>query len=169
MKNPGLALILTMALAAAALNASAETRMKEDLEVENPCVEAVLAGQFGSQLARLKVQTDALLQALVDDSQTVASPAAMWFLGRNMAFLERSRKPEWTPNIACLTRIDQLTRNTRMVVRVYAALLKGDAEFDIEKLANKAALDALPQLLVQAQALEKTVELIADSFKQRED
>ena len=169
MKNPGLALILTMALAAAALNASAETRMKEDLEVEKPCVEAALAGQLESQLQLLRMQTDELLRALVDDNQTATSPATMYFLGRNTALLERSLQLEWTPNILCLTRIDRLTRDTRMVVKIYAALLNGDAEIDIKKLANKAALDALPQLLVQAQALEKTVELIADSFQQRED
>ena len=169
MKNPGLALILTMALAAAALNASAETHMKEDLEVEKPCVEDELSWQLESQQQPLIMQTDALLRALIDDHQTATSPATMYFLGRNMALLERSRELEWTPNIHCQTRIDRITRDTRQVLKTYAAFLKGDAEIDIEKLANKAALDALPQLLVQAQALEKTVELIADSFQQRED
>jgi len=67
-----------------------------------------------------------------------------------------------------VSQVVPLNRYAQIAVRTFAALLEGDRELDIEKLTNKAARDALPQLLVQAQALEKTVELITDSFQQRE-
>ena len=168
MKNPGLTLILTLALAAAAFNTSAETRIKADPEVEKPCIEAALAERLESQLAPLLKQIDQLLRDLVDDKQTATAPSAMYVLGRSMTILERSRNREWTPDASCATEIDRLNRNAQIAVRTFAALLKGDRELDIEKLTNKAARDTLPQLLVQAQALEKTVELITDSFEQRE-
>jgi len=168
-KNPSHTIILTLAIAAAATNAAAETRMKTDPEVEKPCIEAELAQQLELQRLPLQMQTDRLLRALVDDKQTATTPKTMYFLGRNMTVLEGLRRIEYTPDVMCPGEIDRLSRTSQIVVRTYAALLEGNSEIDIEKLANKAALDALPQLLVQAQALEETVELIADSFQQRED
>jgi len=167
-KKPSHTIILTLALAAAAMNASAETRLKADPEVEKPCVAAALAQQLELQLQPLRMQTDRLLLALIDDKQTATTPKTMYFLGRNMTVLEGLRRIEYTPDVMCPVEIDRLSRASQMVVRTYAALLDGNSEIDIEKLTNKAALDALPQLLVQAQALEKTVGLIADSFQQRE-
>ena len=52
-KNRGFTSILTMALAAAAVNTSAETRTNEHPELEKPGVEGALAGQLESQLQRL--------------------------------------------------------------------------------------------------------------------
>lgn len=160
MKNLSLTITLTLALAFAVINAAAETETKADPDVEKPCIEPALAEQLESQLDPLMLNTDQLLLALVDDKQTATAAASMYVLGRTMMLIERSRRRESTSEAICPVQIDRLSRDTSMLVRTYAALLDGNDEIDISALTNKAAREALPQLLAQAKTLEKTVELI---------
>jgi hypothetical protein len=154
-------LLLTMTLALAPFDAPAASKAGADGEVARPCVDAERAGRLEAQLSPLALQTDALLRALVEDKQTPTSPDAMYVLGRNVMLLERSRHVEHTPDVLCPVRIDRLSRDTRMIALVFAALLDGNPDYGIAKLDNKAAREALPQLLAQAKAIEESVAKIA--------
>ncbi len=165
MNNSRLATVLVLGLALGAISASAESLMKADAEVEKPCIEPALAEQLESQLMPLLMQTDTLLRALIEDKETATAPATMYFLGRNLTLLERSRYVEYAPDAFCPIQIERLDRDTQMVIKTYAALLNGGTEIGIAQITNKAAMDALPQLLAQAQTLEKTVKQVFTDSK----
>jgi len=163
-KSRRLKTILTLALAFPAINAWAQTRTSVDPEVEKPCIESALAAQFESQLDTLLMQTDTLLRAMAEDKDTATAPDTMYVLGRNLRLLERSRRIEYSPDDMCLVQIDRLNRDTRIVAMIFSALLRGNKEIGIAPIANQAAKEALPQLLADAQAVEKTVERIAAEY-----